>query len=1200
YSIYWTRLAFINPQVGWIVGAAVPNSGSAPIKSRVLKTSDGGQTWNPIDIGVDNTWPFGIAFTDFGTGWIVGTNGTILKTGFVRCQSSADCNDGQVATSNECLASDNPAYNLVSGESCASDCQSLGGYCGDGRIQGAYEQCDDGNRVDTDACTNTCLLRTAAAASTRQAPPPSCGDSEVQPEQGEECDLGGGNGVVCAPAYGRSCTYCSRACQVLTKEPSFFCGNGRIDIISQDARGRIQFEACDVRVDPAQATSTIVVSSTISGGFISDPHDLQCPDRGVYRCEDSCRRLVDNCVNCGLKRPADGGTVPKLAILNPLVVGPQASKMRTENWAGISHVALYVPTSSPYYVTIVNGVEFYDLVPFPLFYYRPFSLVNTGAYLSNEPNHNYELANFLFVTNTASGWLPLSSEGIETDPLCRGIYSVMFDLGRNPVGNRGVDIDSEYRNGRRTATDPRIPGDKLDYPVNGERGVLENEVVVSPPVPPQTFRIVVRWGLPEQEQSSLFSGMVYHQDFGGASLSSVISETRAVGDSVGTTAGSSFICSDMWVLPYSTSVFFNYWWPYNCQPYLTGSAGPSSHVSHTYVHPIRGLQKTFTQAMTVYAGTSTTRPFAFFVEAVGRPIAPYKNSRTLQVEVYEYHPGQNRQNSIFRPRVFDIYRAAETSDNPQAEYWHVFNIGRANDTSPYTIQTFGPDGQGSIETDFCAVLANVPGETACSAAESAGLPEGAPCTGGTQCAAGLQCLGEQCVPSGGWAAGRQCTDDVQCATGLSCNAGRCGSTNLTRGQSCNANNLCAVDLTCVSGVCKRTAVPQGEQCGPNDICLSTLQCLSDNRCHRTNLAEGAACTLDGECASLTCRGNVCVVLRPDLLINNVAGSRSMFVGDSMTLTANICNRGTAPTTGSVVVRETITLPGQPASDNDLSIPALAINACVDAQPIVTRNNMPVGTTRVDFAVDPGNQVAEGNEGNNSTTTQVIVGGLSDLRMEGLVGPPSGQTNQTLSFTGRVCNRGTAPVGGSFIVRASSTLPNGVRPAPTNFTIANLVVNACATTPAAQVTPTTVGTLRVDFVADPGNFVSETDESDLSNRIGATVNITNPLLPDIFIQSIVRSTNTSFNISICNQGTATVTQSFRATFIGTKSTGGDMSLSTLISAPIPMNALPSANSCAPLLINFPVSPAIISGVKVLVDDTNLIRELDENNNTRNFP
>ena len=47
--------------------------------------------------------------------------------------------------------------------------------CGDGQLHRGFEECDDGNDSDTDACTQTCTLS-------------RCGDGLLQ--EGEACDDG--------------------------------------------------------------------------------------------------------------------------------------------------------------------------------------------------------------------------------------------------------------------------------------------------------------------------------------------------------------------------------------------------------------------------------------------------------------------------------------------------------------------------------------------------------------------------------------------------------------------------------------------------------------------------------------------------------------------------------------------------------------------------------------------------------------------------------------------------------------------------------------------------------------------------------------------------------------------------------------------------------------------------------------------------
>ncbi|TAK03256.1 VWA domain-containing protein [Patescibacteria group bacterium] len=85
--------------------------------------------------------------------------------------------------------------------------------CGNGRLD-VGEACDDGNRVDTDACTNVCQKNV-------------CGDGKVflQTAGGtESCDEGVNNNVECSAPYGGVCNYCTAACQFRTRSGGF-CGD---------------------------------------------------------------------------------------------------------------------------------------------------------------------------------------------------------------------------------------------------------------------------------------------------------------------------------------------------------------------------------------------------------------------------------------------------------------------------------------------------------------------------------------------------------------------------------------------------------------------------------------------------------------------------------------------------------------------------------------------------------------------------------------------------------------------------------------------------------------------------------------------------------------------------------------------------------------------------------------------------------------
>jgi cysteine-rich repeat protein len=79
----------------------------------------------------------------------------------------AVCGNGIVETGEEC-----DDGNAIDEDFCSNNC--LRYVCGNGRVDPG-EECDDGNQVDTDACANDCLKNV-------------CGNGRVDP--GEECDDG--------------------------------------------------------------------------------------------------------------------------------------------------------------------------------------------------------------------------------------------------------------------------------------------------------------------------------------------------------------------------------------------------------------------------------------------------------------------------------------------------------------------------------------------------------------------------------------------------------------------------------------------------------------------------------------------------------------------------------------------------------------------------------------------------------------------------------------------------------------------------------------------------------------------------------------------------------------------------------------------------------------------------------------------------
>ncbi len=91
-----------------------------------------------------------------------------------RC-SEVECGDGVVSASEEC-----DDGNRVNEDVCTNDCETA--RCGDGvrrtdvaEGEAGHEECDDGNVINVDSCLNTCVSA-------------RCGDGTVGP--GEECDDG--------------------------------------------------------------------------------------------------------------------------------------------------------------------------------------------------------------------------------------------------------------------------------------------------------------------------------------------------------------------------------------------------------------------------------------------------------------------------------------------------------------------------------------------------------------------------------------------------------------------------------------------------------------------------------------------------------------------------------------------------------------------------------------------------------------------------------------------------------------------------------------------------------------------------------------------------------------------------------------------------------------------------------------------------
>jgi cysteine-rich repeat protein len=188
--------------------------------------------------------------------------------------------------------------NNVDRDACTNDCTTA--VCGDGLVRmspmAQAEECDDGNRINTDGCSNECKG-------------PECGNGEL--ETGEACDDGNqtdndacnndcipktcGDGVLQAPEQcddgnGDDTDECTKACT----DPR--CGDGFV----QDSE--------DEECDQGQGNSD-------RGSCLSTCQEAECGDgkveAGVELCDDGNRTDTDACKNnCTTKECGDGIVQP--------------------------------------------------------------------------------------------------------------------------------------------------------------------------------------------------------------------------------------------------------------------------------------------------------------------------------------------------------------------------------------------------------------------------------------------------------------------------------------------------------------------------------------------------------------------------------------------------------------------------------------------------------------------------------------------------------------------------------------------------------------------------------------------------------------------------------------------------------------------------------------------------------------------------
>ena len=598
------------------------------------------------------------------------------------------------------------SYSHAEGNTCAVDCQDFGGFCGDGIVQaGTDERCDDGNKIDNDACNNECQIREVPVE--EQNIIGRCGDGEVQSPNAdgvaERCDLGDQNGIACDPTYGESCRYCAFDCrEVITVDATNFCGNGRIDKIAEGEGGANIFEACDVTAEGAVIAPNQAGRNLINLDNREDTYLLsnftsvqQCPDIGQYTCNNDCRALSsEGCVDCGLTQ-GQAGPIPTVRLINPLTDIPyddSGDGPRNDQW-GEDAGNRYLFRFDPWEFYRRNGVMRYDQ-KIPLMSPQD---INGGV-------------------------------RINADLQCNGVYK--FSLNAGEIAER-LGLDNNFDNDRDSGLvmsrvsladttvelgletviaypqfGPNYYTTAFDYPVNGEIQEVQNEYVISPAVPRGYYRIVVRWDGSGDDGDTVFVGNVYNNAFDRNAAPSGRLSFMDLGWRR---------CSSMTKMPDDGSELANYWWAdRNEDMNNNGRPDCSTYGNNVFMHEITNSQKTYVQATTLNGrAPRNSQDYAFFVSAVSNGAEDTMNGfegHNVTVEVYKYRPNQIPDLSIYKPvQVFHLDRARPSNNRALAKYWHVFNISvnQANGLNSNSISLVDQQTNGVIATDFVDVECNV-------------------------------------------------------------------------------------------------------------------------------------------------------------------------------------------------------------------------------------------------------------------------------------------------------------------------------------------------------------------------------------------------------------------------------------------------------------------------------------------------------------
>jgi len=353
-----------------------------------------------------------------------------------------------------------------------------------------------------------------------------------------------------------------------------------------------------------------------------------------------------------------------------------------------------------------------------------------------------------------------------------------------------------------------------------------------------------------------------------------------------------------------------------------------------------------------------------------------------------------------------------------------------------------------------------------------------------------------------------------------------------------------------------------------------------------------------------------VVVGPDLVVTALSGPARAQPGQVVTLSSTVQNTGSA-----LAPTQTSTLAFYLSTDGTVVsvplgsrvVPGLAAGAVSPASTQVTiPADAAVGVYFVVARADDGGSLAEAREDNNTraTATRIVVG--PDLAVTVATAPPGAAPGLPVAVMNSVLNKGSTPAAFAvgLYLSTDAVFDSGVDARLGGRTVTGLAPGAtsAATTTVTIPSSTVPGTYRILVRADDADAIDEADET---NNVGATGPIT-IARPDLVVTAITAPSSAAPGATITVAHTVLNAASKPGAAPGSVSRIYLSSGASLDGSSVDLGAItvPPLGSAEIATVTRAVTiPATAPGVYQLIvrtDDSGLVAETDETNNTRAVP